>query len=126
MRVQSGKNPFAERIQGRLGRIGWVFETEEEDDTENQRPLLCAALSSLLLILSHLSREELDIDPQDILYKLRSVIMPYSVDREVLVRSPDFWGPLLVVMLYAIFVIKFSVRGVLEFYFLLVIHFHFL
>lgn len=53
--------------------------------------------------------EELDIDPKDIMYKLRSVIMPYNVDREVLVRSPDFWGPLLVVMLYAIFVIKFSV-----------------
>lgn len=26
-------------------------------------------------------------------------------------RSPDFWGPLLVVMLYAVFVIKFSVRS---------------
>lgn len=57
--------------------------------------------------------EELDIDPKDIMYKLRSVIMPYNVDREVLVRSPDFWGPLLVVMLYAIFVIKFSVRPTL-------------
>lgn len=101
-----------------------MFETEEEDEAENQRPLLyIVTLPCKNIKLSHTDsyyREELDIDPADILYKIRSVVFPYKVDREVLVRSPDFWGPLIVVMLYAIFVIQFSVRDLFLFYFIVI------
>ena len=50
------------------------------------------------------SREELDIDLQDIYYKVRCVLFPIpslGFKRDVLRDSPDFWGPLLVVLLYA-------------------------
>ena len=48
-------------------------------------------------------REELDIDLKDIYYKLRCVILPLpGMDRAVVRDSPDFWGPLLVVLAYAL------------------------
>ena len=50
------------------------------------------------------SSEELDIDLQDIYYKVRCVVFPLpslGFKRDVLRDSPDFWGPLLVVLLYA-------------------------
>lgn len=48
--------------------------------------------------------EELDIDLQDIYYKVRCVVFPLpslGFKRDVLRDSPDFWGPLLVVLIYA-------------------------
>ncbi len=48
-------------------------------------------------------REELDIDLKDIYYKLRCVLLPIpSLKRTVIRDSPDFWGPLLVVLLYSL------------------------
>lgn len=48
--------------------------------------------------------EELDIDPKDIMYKLRCIMLPFDMkgyNRSVVRDKPDFWGPLLVVFLYA-------------------------
>jgi len=49
--------------------------------------------------------EELDIDVKDIAYKLRCVLFPFGINREALVDNPDFWGPLAVVLLYALLLI---------------------
>eukprot|EP00045_Choanoeca_perplexa_P017586 m.257181 g.257181 ORF g.257181 m.257181 type:complete len:250 (+) comp17581_c0_seq2:82-831(+) len=65
---------------------GWMFELDDDDD-DVQTPLL----------------EELDIDLKDIAYKLRCVLVPLpSTDRNRLKDEPDFWGPLLMVILYAL------------------------
>ncbi|XP_072027728.1 protein YIPF4-like [Amphiura filiformis] len=66
---------------------GWLLEVEEADDDDNT-PLL----------------EELDIDLKDIYYKVRCAIFPcpfLGFKRQVLRDNPDFWGPLLVVLLFA-------------------------
>ncbi len=60
-------------------------------------------------------REELDIDLKDIYYKIRCVLLPlpYFRLKLALVRdSPDFWGPLAVVLAYSLLSIygQFSVR----------------
>ena len=50
-------------------------------------------------------REELDIDLPDIYYKIRCVLFPLPVlgfQRQVLRENPDFWGPLFVVLGYAL------------------------
>ena len=50
-------------------------------------------------------REELDIDIKDIFYKLRCIMFPMrflGFKRAVVKDRPDFWGPLLVVLLYAV------------------------
>ncbi|RUS83634.1 hypothetical protein EGW08_008602 [Elysia chlorotica] len=68
--------------------FGWLLE-EEDVEEEDQRPLL----------------EELDIDLKDIYYKLRCVLLPlpqFGLNHHVVRESPDFWGPLLVILLYAI------------------------
>ncbi|XP_022329402.2 protein YIPF4-like [Crassostrea virginica] len=68
--------------------FGWLTE-EEELDEEDQKPLL----------------EELDIDPKDIYYKLRCVLFPLpqlGFNRHVVRESPDFWGPLVVILLYSL------------------------
>jgi len=65
------------------------------------------------------AREELDIDLADIYYKLRCVLLPlpyFKVKREVVRDSPDFWGPLAVVLLYSIISLygQFSVSWTLH------------
>lgn len=40
---QNIRNPFADRLTNRFSTMGWVFETEDDDDVANQRPLLCAS-----------------------------------------------------------------------------------
>ncbi|BFZ07547.1 hypothetical protein BsWGS_10585 [Bradybaena similaris] len=68
--------------------FGWLLEDEDVEE-EDQRPLL----------------EELDIDLRDIYYKLRCVLFPLpqlGFNRHIVRESPDFWGPLLVILLYAI------------------------
>lgn len=57
-------------------------------------------MSSLLF-----SREELDIDVDDIYYKVRCVLFPLpslGFQKDVLRQNPDFWGPLFVVLVYAL------------------------
>ena len=52
-----------------------------------------------------LLREELDIDLKDIFYKVRCVLFPLpslGFQNKVVRENPDFWGPLLVVLLYAL------------------------
>ena len=47
--------------------------------------------------------EELDISPEDIMKKVKTVLLPAASggDRMVLLTEPDFWGPLLMMMIYA-------------------------
>eukprot|EP00049_Salpingoeca_infusionum_P001778 m.50936 g.50936 ORF g.50936 m.50936 type:complete len:280 (-) comp11197_c1_seq1:29-868(-) len=69
--------------------FGWMLDLEDDEDLDNQTPLL----------------EELDIDVSDIVYKLRCVLLPLpflGYDRSRLKDNPDFWGPLAVVVLYAV------------------------
>ncbi len=50
-------------------------------------------------------REELDIDLKDIYYKLRCVLFPLpqlGFNRLVVRDNPDFWGPLIVVLIYSV------------------------
>lgn len=59
----------------------------------------------LLKIFELFSREELDIDINDIYYKVRCVLFPLpslGFQKDVLRENPDFWGPLFVVLLYAV------------------------
>lgn len=68
--------------------FGWLLEVED-DDERNQKPLL----------------EELDIDVKDILYKVRCVLFPLpqlGYNRQIVRENADFWGPLLVVLLYSL------------------------
>jgi len=65
--------------------FGWLLELDEEEGESSQ---------SLL--------EELEIDPTEILKKVRCVLIPFRIDRSVILSSPDFWGPLAVVMCYAL------------------------
>ena len=66
---------------------GWLLEEEEDDD--EQKPLL----------------EELDIDLTDIYYKVRCVLFPIpslGFNRSILKDSPDFWGPLFIILLFSL------------------------
>uniref|UniRef100_A0A6S9QK55 Protein YIPF n=1 Tax=Chrysotila carterae TaxID=13221 RepID=A0A6S9QK55_CHRCT len=65
---------------------GWVFEVEDDDDVSEQRPLV----------------EELEIDFQDILRKLRWSLRP---PKEGVGEISDFWGPLMVMFCYAALVV---------------------
>jgi len=94
MKVSGKLNPnqsFAQAgvAQQFLNRRGFGWLTEFEDEAENEVPIL----------------EELDINLQDIYFKLRCVLMPLpktSFNRQVVREKPDFWGPLLVVVLYSL------------------------
>ncbi|XP_003385778.1 PREDICTED: protein YIPF4-like [Amphimedon queenslandica] len=69
--------------------FGWLMETDDEGGEEEQKPLL----------------EELDIDLKDIYYKIRCVLFPIpslGLERHVIRDNPDFWGPLFVVLGYAL------------------------
>ncbi|ELU10596.1 hypothetical protein CAPTEDRAFT_215340 [Capitella teleta] len=69
--------------------FGWLMEVEEDDEEEEKKPLL----------------EELDIDLQDIYHKIRAVIVPLpqmGFDSKIIRDNPDFWGPLVVVLLYSL------------------------
>ena len=49
--------------------------------------------------------EELDIDVKDIFYKILCVLLPLpklGYNRYILRESPDFWGPLFVMLLYGV------------------------
>jgi|ERR1712137_149236 len=70
-------------------RFSWLFNQEEEPEEEEEKPLL----------------EELDIDLKDIFYKIRCVLLPFRIDREILLSSPDFWGPMLVICAYSMLLV---------------------
>jgi len=56
-------------------------------------------------IVCNLCSEELDIDLRDIYYKLRCVMLPlpqFGFNRQIVRENPDFWGPLIVVLLYSL------------------------
>ncbi|VDK46734.1 unnamed protein product [Anisakis simplex] len=93
-RKLSGGGPAAKFLENR--GFGWLLEVD--DDEVEQKPLL----------------EELDIDLTDIYYKVRCVLLPlpyFRLKLSIVRESPDFWGPLLVVMAYALLSIygQFSV-----------------
>ncbi|XP_013788429.1 protein YIPF4-like [Limulus polyphemus] len=69
--------------------FGWLVEEDGSDKEEEDKPLL----------------EELEIDPRDILYKVRCVLCPFpflGYQRQLVRDSPDFWGPLFVVIVFAL------------------------
>ena len=56
-------------------------------------------------LLIPLYREELDIDLKDIYYKVRCVLLPiqsFGLQKKVIRDNPDFWGPLFVVLAFAL------------------------
>lgn len=65
----------------------------------------CEVYDTCTCITTPLSHsEELDIDLKDIYYKVRCVLLPIpslGLKRDVIRDSPDFWGPLLVVLGYS-------------------------
>jgi len=82
--------------------IGWLLDTITDDDDRNeeQTPLL----------------EELDINLREIMTKLQCVILPFpsrAQQRAILLRdNPDFWGPLLVVLCFALLSVYGQIRVV--------------
>jgi len=80
---------FAGQFLDKRG-YGWLLDHEDEDEEEEEQlPLL----------------EELDINPADILIKVKAALIPLhkkgSTDRTMIRDNPDFWGPLGVVLLYS-------------------------
>lgn len=64
---------------------------------------LCYGVRNALFV--HVCSEELDIDLKDIYYKLRCVMLPlpqFGFKRQIVRENPDFWGPLIVVLLYSL------------------------
>ena len=95
--------PFADQIdapqlrhRGALGStmdkygFGWLLDQNSaEIEEEDALPLL----------------EELDINLSEIKYKIKCVVMPIAnenVNRSVLRDNPDFWGPLAIVLAFAL------------------------
>lgn len=87
-----GDTSFASSIPGssflHQKGLGWLLEVDDADD-DDKAPLL----------------EELDIDLKDIYYKVCCVLLPFpfmGYKRQLVRDSPDFWGPLLVVILFSL------------------------
>lgn len=106
----AGKTDFDNQIRhrgwigGTLDKqgYGWLLDTTNDDDpnADDNRPLL----------------EELDINIGEIMSKLRCVILPIpsrALQRATLLRdNPDFWGPLLVVLCFALLSVYGQIRVV--------------
>ena len=90
------EEPNQIRHRGKLGGymdnygVGWLLDQNSADiDNEDSLPLL----------------EELDINLGEIQYKIKCAIMPIgsqTLNRSVLKDNPDFWGPLLIVLAFAL------------------------
>jgi hypothetical protein len=80
--------------------VGWLLDQNNaEIEDEDSLPLF----------------EELDINLKEIQYKIKCVIMPLNSDtlnRSVLRDNPDFWGPLLIVLLFALMSVYGQLRVV--------------
>ena len=80
--------------------VGWLLDQNNaEIEDEDSLPLF----------------EELDINLKEIQYKIKCVIMPLNsetLNRSVLRDNPDFWGPLLIVLLFAIMSVYGQLRVV--------------
>lgn len=84
------------RHRGKVGGVmdkygfGWLLDQNStEIENEDSLPLL----------------EELDINLTEIQYKVKCVLMPLAkenLNRTILRDNPDFWGPLLIVLLFAL------------------------
>lgn len=61
---------------------GWLMEESPQDEDDDLGPLA----------------EELEIDPKQILDKMKLILRPTAVDRHVLLESHDFWGPFCVIL----------------------------
>ena len=60
-------------------------------------------LSNANVLNLSLHRDELDVDLKDIYYKIRCVLLPFlGLKKSVIRDAPDFWGPLFVVIIYAV------------------------
>lgn len=70
--------------------FGWLLDQNNTDiENEDSLPLL----------------EELDINLKEIEYKVKCVLMPLAkknLNRSILRDNPDFWGPLIIVLLFAL------------------------
>ncbi|VDM80926.1 unnamed protein product [Strongylus vulgaris] len=84
--------------------------------TISNQPLYryCGVCFSTSTRALYLFREELDIDLTDIYYKIRCILLPlpyFRMKLNIVRESPDFWGPLMVVIAYALLSIygQFSV-----------------
>lgn len=83
--------------------FGWLLDQNNmEIENEDSLPIL----------------EELDINLNEIQYKVKCVLLPIAnenFDRSVLRENPDFWGPLLIVLLFALFSVygQFRVKNIL-------------
>lgn len=89
--------PYFQESRG----LGWMLEVNDDDDS--QLPLLWV----VFCIFSELTffREELDIDITDIYYKIRCILLPlpyFRMKLNLVRESPDFWGPLVVVLSFAV------------------------
>ena len=91
-----------------LQREGWRIKSLPSIHGVVVVELLAVHKVSFSKIQDHIflfCREELDIDLKDIYYKLRCVLFPLpqlGFNRHVVRESPDFWGPLVVILLYSL------------------------
>jgi len=87
--ASANTNSFYGKTQDVFSKTGlsWLLETDDDDDFN--KPLL----------------EELDINISDIYYKIRCVLIPYAINRDVLMSTPDFWGPLFIVLSYSLIIL---------------------
>eukprot|EP01079_Euglenida_sp_SAG-EU17-18_P002430 gene2430-3208_t len=86
--------------------VGWLMGTQELDDQDDGEQLPMLALTRTLHLTQKPLMEELDINPKDILAKIKAVLLPISIsnDPATLIRltEPDFWGPFLVIVAYGL------------------------
>lgn len=67
--------------------------------------MCCVSYATVPYLFLSTCSEELDVDVKDIYYKVRCVLLPiraFGLNRDVLRDNPDFWGPLLVVLTFAL------------------------
>ncbi|KAL3183525.1 hypothetical protein MRX96_033634 [Rhipicephalus microplus] len=100
-----GETTFASSIPGssflHQKGLGWLLEVDDAED-DDKAPLLNG---TSVEVSSFLLGKELDIDLKDIYYKVCCVLLPFpfmGYKRQLVRDSPDFWGPLLVVILFSL------------------------
>eukprot|EP01012_Entosiphon_sulcatum_P013819 TRINITY_DN1900_c0_g1_i1.p1 TRINITY_DN1900_c0_g1~~TRINITY_DN1900_c0_g1_i1.p1 ORF type:complete len:347 (-),score=39.05 TRINITY_DN1900_c0_g1_i1:790-1806(-) len=76
---------------------GWLMELEDDED-DDSKPLL----------------EELEIDPMEIVLKIKAILLPYSLQPGDVTKlnEADFWGPFFIVLTYAFLVLWGQLKAV--------------